>query len=377
MESGFESDLGKIDEELLKYIGITNLDFSTPLSSETLEEVKKMVFSINTLAQVTFRDKIQIRDIETIKHVLELSPMITDSNIEKLVLRDNNPEEVKELLSFPYENPDSWKLSYSFIGGTYQITTLPNYRMMEEYINIVISSIDKEMSLLEKIKEVYDFVKLLDLDKLSSDRLPDIINTRKTNSMGFNNLFKEILSRLSIPCFIVPIKRDDIEYVSLIYIKDFKYDIDGFYFFDPASDSLPKSLYKNEAFRKINYNFYALTINQLLNTISGNDKLLGTLEFFKSSTYDYVSRKIKESDKNALESLFKMDLLNIYTRVLNSKSIKEDIIIKIILSTLHKEDYITLDRNINQLIISNYKLRKEDIFKLETDEDTTINIHDI
>ena len=31
-----------------------------------------MVFSVNTLVQVTFRDKILVIDIETIKHVLEL-----------------------------------------------------------------------------------------------------------------------------------------------------------------------------------------------------------------------------------------------------------------------------------------------------------------
>ena len=198
MENSFESDLGSIDEELLKYIGITNLDFSTPLSSETLEEVKKMAFSVNTLVQVTFRDQVQVKDIETIKHVLELSPMVNDSIVEKMVLRDNNPQDVKELLSFPYENPDTWKLSYNYKDGTYQITSLPNYRMMEEYINIVISSIDKSLSLLEKIKEVYDFVKLLDLDKLSSDRLPDIIRTRKTSSLGFNNLFKVCFTSLYI-----------------------------------------------------------------------------------------------------------------------------------------------------------------------------------
>ena len=377
MEYSFESDLGTIDEELLKYIGITNLDFSTPLTADTLEEVKKMLFSINTIVQVTFRDQVQVKDIETIKYVLELSPMITDSSVEKLILRDNNPNEVKELLSFPYENPDSWQLSYSYKDGTYQITTLPNYRMMEEYINIVISSIDKKASPLEKIKEVYDFVKLLDLNKMSSDRLPDIVRTRKTNSLGFNNLFKEILSRLSIPVYIIPIKREDIEYVSIIYVEDTKYEADGFYFFDPASDSLPKSLYKNEAFRKINYNFFALTINQLLNTIVGTDKLLGPFEHFTSSSYDYVLRKISDSDKVSLEEIFKMDLLGIYSLSLNTKPIKEATIWGLIINTLHKEDYMTLDRNVEQLIISNYRLRKEDIFKEDKEEKTTINIHDI
>ena len=377
MENGFESDLGTIDEELLKYVGITNLDLSTPLSTDTLEEIKKMVFSVNTLVQVTFRDKILVKDIETIKHVLELSPMINDSSVEKLVLRDNSKEEVKELLSFSYQNPDSWKLSYNYKDGTYQITSLPNYRVMEEYINIVISSIDKSLSPLEKIKEVYDFVKLLDLSNSSSDRLPDIIKTRKTNSLGFNNLFKEILSRMGINTYIVPIKREGTEYVSMIYIEDSKYDADGFYFFDPASDSLPKSLYKNEAFRKINYNFFALTINQILNTINGKDKFLGAIENFTSSSYDYVLRKIRDIDRVELEHIFNMDLLGIYSLSLKTKKIKEDKLLNLLINTLHKEDFITMDRNIEQLIISNYRLRKEDLFKKEREESTSLNIHDI
>ena len=119
----------------------------------------------------------------------------------------------------------------------------------------------------------------------------------------------------------------------------------------------------------------ATHINEV--TVGGNDKLQGALEFFKSSTYDFVLRKIKKTDKDRLEELFKLELLDIYTIVLNTKPIKEEDLMKIVLGTLHKEDYITLDRNINQLILSNYRLRKEDIFNDENDEDTTINIHDI
>ena len=117
MEYSFESDLGTIDEELLKYIGITNLDFSTPLTADTLEEVKKMLFSINTIVQVTFRDQVQVKDIETIKYVLELSPMITDSSVEKLILRDNNPNGIltKEIINESNGYPNGTKSGHAIV----------------------------------------------------------------------------------------------------------------------------------------------------------------------------------------------------------------------------------------------------------------------
>ena len=56
MNDNFESSLGQVSEEMLKYIGVTNLDFRTSLSKDDLEEVQRLLFSMNTLMQVTFKD---------------------------------------------------------------------------------------------------------------------------------------------------------------------------------------------------------------------------------------------------------------------------------------------------------------------------------
>ena len=128
MDNRFESDLDKVSEEMLKYVGITNLDFRTPLTKEEIEEV-------------TFKDGTRVSDIEDVKHIIELSPMCDDKKVEKMILRNNTQQEVNELLSMPYMNPDTWHICYQVKDGTYMITTLPNYRVMEEYISIVLSCI--------------------------------------------------------------------------------------------------------------------------------------------------------------------------------------------------------------------------------------------
>ena len=376
MESSFESDLGIMDEEVLKYIGITNLDFCTPLSKEALDEIKNMVFSINTLVQVIFRDKVRVKDIEDVKYILELSPLVDDSKVEKMILLDDTSNN-KKILSFPFKNPDTWSLSYKANKGAYLITSIPNYRKMEEYISVVINSIDKGLSMIEKIKEVYDFIKLLDLDYKASDRLPDIINTRKTTSKGFNILFKEILSRLGIDSYIGKIKRETEDYITLVEIIDDKYNISGIYVFDPCSDSLPKALYKNEALRKINYNYFCLTLNEIISTKDGMDKLVGPLSLLNSDSLEFASRRINSEEEKELHDVFDRVFSEVYERVQSTKGILESTLFNIVLSTLHREDFIVLNRDVDELIMNNYLLRKKELFKSEeTDESSVINVHD-
>ena len=378
MNDNFESGLGQVSEEMLKYIGVTNLDFRTSLSKDDLEEVQRLLFSMNTLMQVTFKDGVGVDDIENIKHLIELSPMCDDRKIEKMILKKNNPVEVKKLLSMPFLNPDTWHIAYDVKDETYMITTLPNYRVMEEYINIVLSCIKKDMTTLEKIKEVYDFVKLLEYDSNGSYRLPDIINNRKTNSLGFNLIFKEILNRLEINSYIGEISRSGVlEYLTIIDIEDSKYELSGIYVFDPSSDSIPKELYKSDAIRKVNYNFFCLSLNQVINT-KEEDKLLGVLTLLNGDSFEYFDRKLSLKEKKSLEDCFGYSYKTLFEKVKKTKEIKEKTLLEFIFNTIHEEDFLGLNRNIRELLSNSYFLRKKEIFKEEKNTNLNkISIHDI
>lgn len=378
LDNNFESNLENVSEEMLKYVGITNMDFRTALSEDDLEEVKRMLCSINTLMQVTFKDGVRVKDIENIKHVLELSPMCNDSKVEKMILRSNTPEEVKELLAMPFLNPDTWHLSYQIKDGTYMITTLPNYRIMEEYINIVLSCVKDEMSILEKIKEVYDFIKLLEFDENGSTRIPDIIINRKTNSLGFSLLFSEILKRIGINSYISEVDRENKrEYITLIDIEDEKYGATGIYCFDPASDSIPRDVYKSDAIRKVNYNYFALTLDQVVDTKFA-DKLGNTLALLVADSLEFSSRKIDSKTKKKLEEVFDCCYYDLYEKIKKTKRIDEEKLLNLFISTVHDEDFLGLNRNVNELLRNNYTLRKKEIFNCDSSgEIKTISIHDI
>ena len=377
MDYKFESDLDKTSEEMLKYVGITNLDFRTKLTKEEIEEIQRMLFSINTLMQVTFKDGTSVSDIEKVKHIIELSPMCDDKRVEKMVLRNNTQDEVNQLLSMPYMNPDTWHICYQVKDSTYMITTLPNYRIMEEYINIVLSCIKEEMTPLERIKEIYDFVKLLELDENASDRVPDIILERKASNLGFNILFKEILSRIGIKAYIGDISREGVlEHVTIIDISDEKYKANGIYVFDPASDSIPKELNKSDAIRKVNYNFFGLTLEDIVKT-KYDDKLIGTLSVLTSESLDYSKRKIEERELKKLEDIFNLSYDEIYERIRKTKKIKENDLIGMFITMIHQDDFLGLNRNIEELMNNNYTLRKKEIFEHKEEDLVKVCIHDI
>ena len=378
MNDNFESGLEKVSGEMLKYIGVTNLDFRMSLSQDDLAEVQRMLFSINTLMQVTFKDGVSIDDIENVKHIIELSPMCDDKKIEKMILRKNTPMEIKKILAMPFMNPDTWHISYDVKDGTYKITTLPNYRVMEEYINIVLICIKEEMTTLEKIKEVYDFIKLLEYDEKGSTRLPDIVKYRKTNSLGFNILFQEILNRLSIKSYIGEISRSSMsEYITIVDVEDKKYNISGIYAFDPASDSIPREMYKSDAIRKVNYNFFCLTLEQITNT-KEHDKLLGVLNLVNGESLEYFKRKVDYKDKIKLEENFDCSCIDLFERVKSTVPLKEDALLELIVKNVHQEDYLGLNRNVEELLRNNYILRKKEIFRDDTQMKLDkISLHDV
>lgn len=377
MDNFFESGLDSLSDEALKYVGVTNLDFRTHLSKDELLEVQNIMFSINTLIQITFKDGTFVSDIENVKHLLENSPMCDDRKIEKIILRRNTSDEVKQILMMPYDNPDTWNIAYDVHDDTYMITTLPNYRLMEEYIGVVLSCIKDDMSPLEKIKEVYDFVKLLELDEKASNRFPDIIKNRVTNNLGFNVLFSEILKRIGIKSYIGKIQREQMEYITIVSVKDEKYEADGIYAFDPVSDSIPKHAYKNDAMRKINYNFFALSLKQIVSTTS-SDKLLEPLSLLTIDSLDFSERRVNVNERRKLEEIFDSNYEEIFKRVNKTKDIKDENLLNLFISTVHREDFINLNRDIEELIRNNYYLRKKDLFiNLKKDDIEDMNIHDV
>ena len=250
-------------ENSIDYFNIQNLSFDHPLTTPEIEEFKSIIFSINNLRQIYFKGDIDIASIEVIKNLLNIGGYVNDSLIEKYIIREYDSKDVKKILESSYENPNSWQIAYDHEDDSYVLGEIPKCRELYSFIDRIKLLVSKEnLSELEKVLRVYDIIKLFDYqdDNLENENLPDIVINSKGTSKGLNKLFSHILKEMGIKSFIGREKSENgmESYITLVDITDDKYGFDGMYLFDPSMDSLPKSTYKSDDIRMINYNYFGL-----------------------------------------------------------------------------------------------------------------------
>ncbi|MBR1385200.1 MAG: hypothetical protein IJ568_00050 [Bacilli bacterium] len=355
--------------ETCAYFNVQNLLVDHSLTPIEIEEYKNLIFSLNNLQQVYFKDDCDIKTMETIKNLLTISEYIDDSNIEKYVLFNLSNEEKENFLNSNFENPDTWQIPYEKESDNYTLTDIPRFRVLKNYVKKLI---DNNLSSVEEIMKVYDSVKMMDYKTAEEIiQLPLIVQENSADSYGMNKLFSYVLTEMGYKTFIGKTNQDgDASYVTLVLVDDSKYNIHGIYLFDPSMDTLSKEEYKKEDIRRINYNFFMIPLG-FMEKLTFNDKLSGILSFLSIDDYNYSKEKIdnckiprllKEKDKLLIS--FDKDYEDIYNIIKKSKKVDIDKIINI-----NDVLYKNKSENYNKMLKDNYSLRKDELFVKDRDEE--------
>ena len=363
-------------ENSFDYFNVQNISFDHPLSTEEIEQFKSIVFSLNNLSQVYFKGTIDVESIEIIKNLLSISSFIDDRIVEKYIVSIFSRDDLNKILSSNYENPSTWHVAYDVDDNSFALADIPKCRSFYSYVDrINILSNLEGLSDFEKILRVYDIVKMYEYsnDSSVSNLLPDIIDSGVANSYGFNKLFSYILSNLGFSSFIGR-EKDALgveSYVTLVDIKDEKYNIDGIYLFDPSMDTLPKANYKSEDIRRINYNYFGLNLTDI-DYSSYGDMLSGALGILSINDYDYSEEK-RSMNKDSLISkefsllsrTFLLRYPELYERIHSTEPIPIDSVVMAIENVYgdnkNVDDYFSLIRE-------NYDSRKSELFIPKTEE---------
>ena len=249
-------------DDFFKYVGLVNLEFDKKITSSKLLEIKDILFSPNTIKQIEFKDSIFKEDVANIKYYLELSPYIVDSRVEKNILT-SDLEIKKELSKLNYLNPNTWNISYLESNNNYKVTSIVKYKVILEKLNLLESKMKEDFSIVDKIKVIYDYLTKFKENNIES--LDDVFVLREANMKSLNRLFKYILTYFNIKSEII--KKNE-HYVTYIYIKDNKYDIDGYYLFNPFLD-LDKFKISN-IYKELKYSNFMLSKEEymIINDIS-------------------------------------------------------------------------------------------------------------
>ena len=357
-----------IEDENKDFKSVQNLSFNHPLSKEEIEELKKVSLFLKDLRTIYFNEGIDFNSIEIIKNILEFYCSSDDKKIEKYIIRKNSSNEIKNILDMSYQNPDTWQVAYKSNDSSYKLVILPKYREMETFLNRVLMEAKKsEFSPIEQIMKVYDRLKLLEYDESASNDIANVALTKKATNMGYNIVFKEVLNKLGINAIVEKVGDETFQYVTLVYIEDNKYSLSGIYTFDPSSDSLAKDKYSTVGIRRIGYNFFLLTLKQLL-SLKELEEISGVLSIFSHSDYKICEEKLdiyrlKHGNSSTLElkEAFDMDFENIYDEINKTYKVGVDKLLEII-KNVNKEAYYKGIENPYKLIENNYISREEELF---------------
>ncbi len=364
-----------VDKDAYTFI---NLTFDHPLSSIELSDTIQLLSNCPMISQVYFKDECDLATLEKAKYLLEAMPTVMDEQIEKYIIKEFDHNDQQRLMAMNFINIDTWNISYSKEGNCHLITSLAKYRKTNEWMQNLLNNIkDEDLSPLEKICYIYDRVKLLEYD--SSDnyqRLPEIINDEKANANGYNLVFKELLKKINIPAVVekVQINNDD-DYVCLAKINDEKYDLNGIYIFNPSFDTIAKEQYKNGWARRMNYNFFGLTLDKLYE-MDNQVTFLGILKIFKASSLNEFKQQIKMLERrNALDTFLdftkELELTNdeAYHMIKNTTAIVEEDLLKIISQRLSIEPIAVIDQKIViDMVGNNYQEREKELFKFDSNK---------
>ena len=342
--------------EDLRYFSLTNIFFDSPIKEEEIQQLKEIFFSINNINQIYFQKSADIKTIEFIKYLLEISPTMDDSMVEKYILNTESLDK-KKLLDINFSNPESWQISYKSYDKEYEILPFDKYRELESIISKVISDLDDNFSQLEKIATVYDFCKELDYSEDRKFDLYTILNDKVSNDFGFSYVFSAMLSRLGINNFIVDTIVDNKKSsVVIASVDDSKYSVRGIYLFDPLSDYIPRNDLSDRKLRNINYNYFGIRMIDFTDTVF-SDKFSGVGScLIHDDEYDLEKLKyISPREVSRLEDAFNDEFFNIHQKISDTKKIEDDIKLEIIRNVNDKDYY--------EVIKENYFLREEKIFK--------------
>lgn len=357
----------KIDDSLsFDYFDVQNLLIDHSFSNEEIDSYKDLIFSPNSLRQIYFKGSCDMKTIELVKNLLTISEYTDDSKVEKYILVDLDPRELKAFLDSTFEHPSTWKIPYEKDDDTYKLTDIPRYRTIKSFVDKLN---DTELSCVEQILKVYDEIKLMEFDDTcKEDQLSDIISGKKANNYGFNLLFYYVMKSLGFKTFLGKTESNGTtSYITLVEVVDPAYRIDGIYVFDPSMDSLPKSKYEGIEVRRINYNLFMCSLSTYdRNTF--DERLTGALGLLSIEDLKYSEEK-KDTCKNGrvlkeidiATSAFGLSYTDLHERLKNTQPVSVNKLVKIV-EKVHPGVH-------TDILKENYIARKEDLFTKDTKEE--------
>ncbi len=418
-----------------------------------IDEIEKLMFDdFNSKSEELYRmsceeividsnaSEKEIEDLKNINHKLRKCEILVKDNeknsIEKVkkivdILVDNNQYVILKIFKekdFPFSEFKNTKYINKVKIGDFQYgVEISQAIRTDELLNIFVKDIkESNLSPFEKYISVYNIVKKYKQynetpgevtdEKMKSRNIYNILFNDYMVCVGYSEMLKALCNKIDIPCTSIDCymnesvlegkEFDDKAYVgherNMVYLKDPKYNLDGYYYADACWDNF---------LDKDSYTYLALTPREITNIsvkplkmqtedlldVDNIDEFLRKLNYLPSYSFNDLIELIKNIDseyyeeireKYDLSGLFiKKDpklIADLYTHI-QSKTKNKEIDGKTIeraVRTVHKRIYPDLSQEkriddlVDMLVYNDIRAEQEKIEKTNDEGTEVIGIGD-
>lgn len=297
--------------------------------NENLMLNKNIYFNFNEISDFVNNNDYFLKNINTIEFLGncydKISNFITNNNellnykiliSEKIIPNSENLEKAKKFFGkFP-------NILFNLIGND-EYVNLTQFDATVNAINSIVNSIKRyDYSPAEQLLYAYDLIRNREyiMEEKSepcyiSRDLTSVLSGDKIVCLGYSNIFNAVINNLGISgtiCFLKNNSKNGQGHArNLVYVKDEKYGIEGFYFFDLTLDrkiNSDSNLFFNvfRGFAKTKSQIDAIDnykFNDKLTELLKNDVLFDLSENFKLNNYSAILNCFLEYEQNNINTL--------------------------------------------------------------------------
>ena len=294
-----------------------------------MKENKNIYFNFNEISDFVNNNDYFLKNINTIEFLGncydKISNFITNNNellnykiliSEKIIPNSENLEKAKKFFgNFP-------NILFNLIGND-EYVNLTQFDATVNAINSIVNSIKRyDYSPAEQLLYAYDLIRNREyiMEEKSepcyiSRDLTSVLSGDKIVCLGYSNIFNAVINNLGISgtiCFLKNNSKNGQGHArNLVYVKDEKYGIEGFYFFDLTLDrkiNSDSNLFFNvfRGFAKTKSQIDAIDnykFNDKLTELLKNDVLFDLSENFKLNNYSAILNCFLEYEQNNINTL--------------------------------------------------------------------------
>lgn len=275
---------------------ISEVEFSLPVNSKELENIKLLLMLPNNLQKIHFTKESDINTLINIKYLLEMSDYKNTLDIKKYIISPLITKNKSEIFQLNFKKASNWYINMDIGNNNFILLDIPSWKTiykLEEGFNY--------SDEFDTVLNIYNYIK--SFKRNDSLDIAETLLEKAGNSKSLNDAFLYLIRSKGIQGDVIKSEKG---YFTMVFLKD------GVYFFDPFQD------------KESSFNYFYLTVKEVFNidTLMHEFKYLG-YQNFNIDMVEINKREEREDLFNRCQNTLEIDKASLFTQIIKSIDIHD------------------------------------------------------